>query len=127
MLRQRGGDAVAGGNYWNFTTGERITVKTGDVLPGGRETTYYRTHPLLILLAAPAVGLVYAVFLPFIGIAAILKMVTEKALGGAARSVADLANFSWRPLEAYFGGKGEKRGKKASDEKRSDEKSGTKQ
>ncbi|MEW5744332.1 MAG: hypothetical protein AB1805_02650 [Nitrospirota bacterium] len=112
MLRSRGGERAKRGSYWNFGTGERVIATEGMILPGDRATTYYRAHPLVILLAAPLLGLVYAVFLPFIGIAAIVKMVTEKAVTGTARRVAGAAHFGWRPLEAYFGGRKAKKNDK---------------
>lgn len=110
-LRHIGGERVKGGNYWNFSTGERVTIETGGILPGGSSTTYYKAHPAIILLAGPALGLVYAVFLPFIGIAVLLKVVMTKLFGGVMEGVSKVTIFNWRPSETYLTGK--KRKKKA--------------
>ena len=81
-LKHIGGERVKGGNYWNFSTGERITIESGKVLPGDSSVTYYNAHPAVILLASPILGLVYATFLPFIGIAVLVKVVGTKLFGG---------------------------------------------
>lgn len=108
-----GGDKVKPGNYWNFSTGERITLSNGGVLPGDTAATYYRAHPLFILLTGPLLGLVYAGFLPFIGIAVMIrmigKMMVTKALGKVVQEGAKAAHFGWRPSEAYLAGKKHKK------------------
>lgn len=105
QLKHIGGADVEKGTYWNFTTGERISIEGKGILPGGSATTYYRVNPLAILVAGPVMGLVYAVFLPFIGIAMLARMIVQKAFGGAFESVAKGASFGWRPVEAYLAGK----------------------
>ena len=109
-LKHIGGEMVKGGSYWNFSTGERVTLDTNGRLPGDSETSYYKVHPVVLLIAGPMLGLVYAVFLPFIGIAAVIKIVGEKLLGGIVHEGAMMANFGWRPVEAYFSGKRHKKG-----------------
>ncbi|HSL92627.1 MAG TPA: hypothetical protein VK863_08250, partial [Candidatus Limnocylindrales bacterium] len=68
------------------------------------------------IAAAPFIGLAYVIALPFIFaytlVAELLGMAAEgleKALGMAGRS----ASFGWRPMEAYFGGKKERKKEKA--------------
>lgn len=68
------------------------------------------------IAAAPFIGLAYVIALPFVFAytlaAELLGMAAEgleKALGMAGRS----ASFGWRPMEAYFGGKKEKKKEKA--------------
>jgi hypothetical protein len=46
-------------------------------------------------------GLVYAIFLPFIGIAMTIALLARKAAEGGAHA----ASFSWRPVEAYLAGR----------------------
>lgn len=108
-LKHIGGEKVKGGNYWNFSTGERVTIEKGGVLPGDSSTTYYKAHPALILLAGPVLGLVYAAFLPFIGIAVLLKVITTKLFGGVMVGISKLAIFNWRPAEAHLAGKKSKK------------------
>ncbi|MFO0752125.1 MAG: hypothetical protein U0411_02205 [Thermodesulfovibrionales bacterium] len=100
-----GGERVNRGSYWNFSTGERVTLTGGGVLPGDGTVTYYRANPLFVLFAGPLLGLVYAVFLPFIGIAALLKIAGEHIFGRIVRESAKAAHFGWRPSEAYLTGK----------------------
>jgi len=57
------------------------------------------------LAAAPFVGLLYAIALPFIGIATMAALIGRKVLGGVIASVGNLVSFGWRPVEAYLGGK----------------------
>lgn len=109
-LKSRGGDTVKKGTYWNITNGERVNLDREGILPGNRSATYYRGHPIFVLLAAPILGLVYAVFLPFIGIASVITMIGRKLMGGVAHEISQAATFGWRPVEAYLSGK---KGKKA--------------
>ncbi len=62
------------------------------------------------LLAAPLVGLLYVITLPFIAIGTVLAMVGKKVLGGVATMAGNLISFGWRPSEAHLAGK--KKGRK---------------
>jgi len=116
MLKHRGEEKAGKGTYWNFSAGERIHLTEEGMLPGSKETTYYKLSPVIILLLGPIFGLGYVVFLPFIGIAVITNVVGQKVLNGAARVVGDTISMGWRPNEAYLEGKREK-GKKEKKEK----------
>ena len=114
MLKHRGEEKAGKGTYWNFSTGERIKLTGDGVLPGSKETTYYKLSPLTILLLGPIFGLVYAAFMPFIGIAMVTKVIGQKVIkvfNAGARAVGELISFGWRPGEAYLEGK-RKKGKK---------------
>jgi hypothetical protein len=104
-LAHTGGQIVGAGNYWNFTTGERVHVRDSRTLPGDAETTYYRLPPLAMLLAAPLLGLAYAMFLPFIGIAMLITLIGRKLFGGVLDGLWKTAAFGWRPSEAYLLGR----------------------
>ncbi len=119
-LKHIGGEKVKGGNYWNFSTGERVTMEAGGILPGDGSAVYYNVHPVIILLAGPVLGLAYAVFLPFIGIAVLMKVVATKLFGRVIDEVSRIAIFNWRPSEAYLAGK--RRMKKEKESKTPDEK-----
>jgi hypothetical protein len=108
MLKHRGEEKAGKGTYWNFSTGERIRLTGDGVLPGPATTTYYRLSPLTILLLGPIFGLAYFVFMPFIGIVVITKIVGQEVLNGAVRVVGDTISMGWRPNEAYLEGKKEK-------------------
>ncbi len=100
-----GGDNVGAGSYWNFSTGERVHIEEAGVLPGNKTQRYYRLHPAAVLFAAPVLGLAYAVFLPFIGLAMSASVLLKKLFGGLAQSAYRGAAFSWQPSEAYLAGK----------------------
>ena len=111
MLKHRGEEKAGKGTYWNFSTGEKIRLTGNGVLPGSKETTYYKLSPLTILLLGPIFGLVYAAFMPFIGIAIVIKVVGQKVSNAVARAVGEITSFGWRPGEAYLEGK-RKKGKR---------------
>ena len=100
-----GGETVGTGTYWNFSTGERVNIEGKGILPGDASQAYYKFRPAVILLAGPVLGLVYAVFLPFIGIAMFVAILLKKLFGGALQAAQKEASFSWKPSEAYLAGK----------------------
>ena len=76
------------------------------------ETEVSTGKRVAILAAAPILGLIYAVFLPFIGIAMFIKIGGSKLLGRALEPVTKGASFGWRPVEAYLTGKKAKKSEK---------------
>ena len=105
QIRHIAGDRAGKGNYWNISTGERITMSAEGELPGKEDTVYYKANPMVILAAAPALGLIYAVFLPFIGIAILLRVAVAKMFGGTAEGLSRVATFNWSPSAAYLAGR----------------------
>ncbi len=61
-----------------------------------------------MLLMAPFIGLFYVIALPFISIATMAALVGRKLVGGLFNLLGNLVSFSWRPGEAYLGGKKKK-------------------
>jgi hypothetical protein len=112
-IKHIGGETVTKGNYWNFSNGDRISMDNGGVLPGGRTTTYYKASPLVILSAGPVLGLIYAAFLPFIGLAIIAKMVFTKLFGRTSEGLSRVGTFNWSPSKAYLAGRRQKKAAKA--------------
>ncbi|MBI5187723.1 MAG: hypothetical protein HZA07_01430 [Nitrospirae bacterium] len=121
MLKYNGGDKVRKGTYWNFATGERIDVTHEGVLPGERKAIYFRLPATGILVLGPILGLIYAAFLPFIGIAMVARLIGEKVLGGLFGLAGRTVSFGWRPSEAYLAGK-KKKGKAEKKEEAGEEK-----
>ena len=119
-LDRQGGQAVSPGNYWSFSTGDRVHMDDAGVLPGDAETSYYRLPPLAMLFVAPMLGLAYAVFLPFIGIAMLFTLLGRKLFGGLLDGLWKTAAFGWRPSEAYLLGR-KKNGKVNEDKGEGDE------
>ena len=108
MLRHHGGDKVGMGTYWNLTNGERVDIRDEGILPGTGKKTFYRMSPAAIVIVAPVLGLLYAAFLPFIGIAMLVKLVAQKIGVGASDMVRGTAYFGFRPSESYLAGKRKK-------------------
>jgi len=108
MLRYNAGSKVGKGTYWNFANGERIDVSDEGVLPGGKRTVYFRLPATGIIILGPIMGLLYAAFLPFIGIAMLVKVVLQKVASMAFSSAKSSASFGWRPSESYLAGQKKK-------------------
>ena len=122
MLKHNGGDRVGKGTYWNLTNGERIDIRDEGILPGDVKKAYYRMPAAAIIVAGPVLGLMYALFLPFIGIAMVVKLVGQKVGGGVMEMVHGSASFGWRPSESYLTGKKEKEANKDKASKDTEEK-----
>ncbi len=69
-------------------------------------------HLLLNLVAAPLLGLVYVIVMPFIAVGTVLAAAGTKAVVGLSHLAANLVSFGWRPSEAHLAGK--KKGRKRS-------------
>jgi len=104
-LRHKGGAKAGRGNYWNFSTGERVILESEGTLPGNSNVTYYKASPFVILAAGPFLGLLYAAFLPFIGIAIVAHTVINKIFTVGVDELAKVAAFNWSPAAAYLAGR----------------------
>ncbi|MHB8844398.1 MAG: hypothetical protein ACYC7L_06570 [Nitrospirota bacterium] len=112
----KGGYTVPAGTYWNMANGERVDLEQEGVLPGSRQDMYLKAPAALAIVAGPVLGLVFAIFLPFIGIAMTLSLVVRKVAEAVTEAAAGSMSFGWRPVEAYLAGrkrKNEAREKKA--------------
>ncbi|MHB8883069.1 MAG: hypothetical protein ACYC69_16360 [Thermodesulfovibrionales bacterium] len=122
-MRHTGGEKVGKGSYWNFSTGERVSINTEGVLPGDGSVTYYRANPVVILAAGPVAGLLFAAFLPFIGIAIVMQMLLIKIFTLSMDEMAKVSSFNWVPARAYLAGRRRKNAeKKMKEEKGKEEK-----
>lgn len=100
-----GGHTAAAGTYWNMMNGERIDLAHEGVLPGGGNDRYLRAPAAMALAAGPAIGLVFAVFLPFIAIAMALTLLGRAIIEGMVSAATSAAVFGWRPIESYLAGR----------------------
>jgi hypothetical protein len=116
-MLNKGGHTVTAGTYWNLANGNRVNMEQEGVLPGDGKARYIKAPVAVMLMAAPAIGLVFAMFLPFIGIAMTLNLVGKKLIDGVASVSAGSMSFGWRPIEAYLAGRKQK---KEAREKKSD-------
>jgi hypothetical protein len=125
MLKHKAGNKVGKGTYWNFSNGERVDISSEGVLPGGRDTVYYRLPASGIVALGPVLGLIYAAFLPFIGIAMLVKVILQKVATMVTAPTQRAASFGWRPSESYLAGK--KKGPEASKKDEGGESPGNKE
>ena len=109
MTKRMGGTAAKSGFYWNLGKWEMTVVpKQGGTLPGGIADKYIKVPILALLVLAPLMGAVYAMFLPFIGFAMLFGFLAKKAYAATrfgASGVAATMGPSWRPGEAYLAGR----------------------
>lgn len=74
-------------------------------LPGAEDDTYYSVPLALLLVAGPLIGLIYVIFLPFIGLAMFASFAVQKLagwIGEAGAAFARVLRPSWRPVTAFF-------------------------
>ena len=79
-----------------------------EVLPGDNKTVYAKVPSVAVILAGPILGLLFAVFLPFIAIAMAVTLIGKKVVSGMVSMTTKSASFGWRPIEAYLAGKKKK-------------------
>jgi hypothetical protein len=108
MLINRGGQKASPGTYWNLADGRRIDLAAEGVLPENSKSVFIKMPTVGILFAGPLLGLLYAVFLPFIGIAMTLILIGTKLVNGVAHVAAKSTSFGWNPVEAYLEGRRKK-------------------
>jgi hypothetical protein len=118
MLIWKGAQQAVTGTYWDISTGDRISIKDQETLPGDYSKTYIKASSAVVLLFGPVVGLSFAIFLPFIGIAMAVSFVGKKIVSAGKTAAQRVGNsavknifFAWKPLQAYLAGrqKGNKR------------------
>jgi hypothetical protein len=79
---------VASGIYLNRRSFQLINIeKDGGTLPGAPEAQFLRIPTLLAMIAAPALGGLFVVALPFIGFG-VLGQAVVRAITGSAKEVA---------------------------------------
>jgi hypothetical protein len=59
-LSSKGGERVKGGTYWNYDTGEKITLEANGILPGKSSQSYLKFPPA----AVPTLGLILIGIVP---------------------------------------------------------------
>lgn len=95
------GAEVGKGTYWGIVTGSKVEVaETFTLLENS-----IKAHTAVMLACAPMIGLVFAVFLPLIGILMTMKFVYD----WASDRVLGISYFSWNPVRAYLVGRENKK------------------
>ena len=104
LKRYQANQRAPKGTYWDVTLGEVVRLEQDGVLPGGPEASYIKASPFTLMMLGPVGGLLYAIFLPFIGLFMLAALTTKKVLAGAKSVALTSASFGWRPVEAYLAG-----------------------
>jgi len=117
-----GGQTAQAGTYWNLSNGSRVQMEQDGVLPGSGTTRYIKEPVPVMLMAAPVIGLVFAVFLPLMGIVMTLSLVGKKVVEGVESAAAGSMSFGWRPIQAYLVGRKAKKAAREKKEKKGGEK-----
>jgi len=109
MFINKGGHKVGKGTYWDLRRGHRVDIAHEGVLPGDESSSFVRMPVGVMLLSGPIVGLLYAILMPFIGLATIVTLAVRKVLVGLYNLAAKTISFGWRPTIAYLTGKNKKK------------------
>jgi hypothetical protein len=104
----KGGMRVEPGTYWDVKKYSRIDAAADSILPGAGDRYYLKASTATILIATPVIGLLFAVLLPFLGIATATFLYVRRVFKGAADSMAKSMSFGWKPLEASLADKKKK-------------------
>ena len=120
-IAHKGGEKVSKGNYWNISNGQRVIVRNEETLPGDASITFYKASPLIVLAIGPVLGLLYAGFLPLIGIVMVMQLVLTKMFAASMGEVAKISTFNWSPAASFLAGR-KQRNKKASAEDKEEKK-----
>jgi hypothetical protein len=109
MASYAGGSQVKSGYYVQAKSFEFTRVeKDGGALPGAGDVRWVRVPVLAVMAAAPALGGLFVVALPFLGFGVAAYAVAKKLGLGAKEKAEQLAatvSPGWVPGEAHLGGK----------------------
>jgi hypothetical protein len=105
----KGGHIAKAGTYWNMVNGERVDLEQEGTLPGDERSRYIKAPAFLAVATGPALGLFFAVFLPFIAIAMALVLLGGKIIDGMVYAATSAVTFGWRPIESYLTGRLQKK------------------
>lgn len=106
MTTYTGTQEVDPGLYLNLRKFRLASMERRGPLPGTTEETYRRMPMLMMLALAPVLGLVYVIFLPFIGFVAVAYLAGQKAVEAGARVAEQFGRVrqpGWAPTLAFLG------------------------
>lgn len=104
MRTYTGGETVEPGLYFDARQLAFRSVDVPGALPG-EGGAYRRVPTALLLLVGPMLGLAYAIFLPFAGMAMAASLLGVKAVRvaqGAAREAVRVVRPGWEPSMAFL-------------------------
>ena len=119
MKRYHGRDEVGPGLY--FQPGRLSFEARPETrpLPGDPSEVYFRVPALLLLVAGPLLGLLFAIFLPFIGLVMLARLLVTRAFSvaaDAARVAPRSGRPSWEPRTAFLSRARQRRGEEGGDD-----------
>ena len=125
MTTYAGGTAVKSGYYLDTRTFTFAQVaRDGGKLPGGDEHGFTRVPMVLVLVAAPVLGGVFVVALPFIAFGVTAYAIGKRLTGfgrAGAREVAATLAPPWAPGAAHLTGAPPAEGGAPAEDRRADE------
>lgn len=105
MRRFNGGHKVFSGTYWNVRDQRWVGVNSEAILPGDRQSVYYRIPFALAFPLGLIQGGIYVFFLPVVSIVTAVCVLGKWILGNILYQARKSVSFGWRPTEAYLAGK----------------------
>jgi hypothetical protein len=105
MKTYTGNQHAESGLYLNLAKFSITSLETDGPLPGGVDVTYRRVPMLLMLAAAPLLGLAFVIFLPLIGFAVVAHLAGGKAVHlvkGVIGETARVRRPGWVPARAFL-------------------------
>lgn len=105
MTTYTGTQQVDPGLYMNLRKFAITSVEQREALPGAVTDTYYHVPMLLMLAAAPVLGLAFVIFLPFIGFAMVAYLLGSKAVELGTNVVEQMGRVrrpGWAPALAFL-------------------------
>jgi len=105
MTTYTGNQDVEPGLYFKVKQFRVKSIQTRGPLPGTEDDKYHRVPMLVMLAMAPLLGLVFVIFLPFIGFAMVLWLLGDKAVQLATRTATQAVRVlrpGWAPALAFL-------------------------
>ena len=105
MERFKGNETVGPGLYFNLRQLSFKSMEHEGRLPGTADEVYHGVPWLVLMVAGPILGLVYVIFLPFIGLAMVVWLLagkTAELIGRAAASAVRVLRPGWEPSMAFL-------------------------
>ncbi len=105
MTTYTGAQKVQSGLYFNVKHLTLTTLESEGTLPGTSDDRYRRVPMLLMLAAAPLLGLAYVIFLPLIGFGMVAYLLGHKAVQlvtGTAAEAVRVLQPGWAPALAFL-------------------------
>ena len=105
MTTYTGTQKVQSGLYFNTKHLTITTMETEGTLPGTSDDRYRRVPMLLMLAAAPLLGLAYVIFLPLIGFGMVAYLLGHKAVQLVTDTAAEAVRVlqpGWAPALAFL-------------------------